>query len=264
MKNKFFHIFVTCILYVSLFSLFLYQYKVLADELENEVEDIQEYEQKYEDLIDNIEDSIETDGSDEDLQEEPGDSDKVLQDRYEPIMQVKATRSMTNTYTDQYPWLFQFNYYKTLKQLNVLYDDNGSNAEIKRYAFIFQKDKLPDFDLISTWVRASSTANLWEFEDPNVYVVLTAIDGYNVNSYNLKVAVGAYLEEYGYPDSNCYWEDLNPTPTPDPTDTPTPTPDPTGSPTPTPTNESINVMMVFCFGLIGGIIVGHFLTGFIK
>ena len=280
MKDKSLLFIVTSVLYIMCIFAFASRVTVIAGELKEEVDQIEDDLLEYEEVFkedqetdeDQLHDTIQYIDEDSVIEEDQNnnqddsESDSILPDRadFEEDVELKdeirpllgATRSMVNTYNSDYVWLFKKNYYATSTSLKYL-DDDGNN--IWHFVYIFQKDKLPDYDLIEVFVNN----NQYELLDSpnNDYYIVYMIDANGTNKNSLMSSVRTYLDNYGYPDSNCYWSAPEPTGEPTPTVTLTPTPEPMPD---NENNEKYYIMMIFSFGLVAGIIAGHFLTGFIK
>ena len=281
-----------CFLYIGIFSFIFPRYMVLADTVKEEYEDLNESiedepiveENNDQVLSDNIgfifdkeeENIVEVD-VEEDLEEDLEEKDKGFSD-IESKKALVPLRSSTphNSYDDSKAWLFDENLYKTSGSLTYWYfnNRNGGTDIAQAQAYIFKFDEFG--------IHTDEYVML--FADNNNYVVniySQCLVVYQVNTQSVVCPyryygktgsqqgyVNSYLNNYGFPSDmgNVYWDDPNeitPTPTPDPSDpTITPTPDPDGGDIMY--NPNFEILVIFCFGLLAGIVAGRLLLGFIK
>lgn len=275
MKRGVLFILVGGFFYICLVLLWCRQYNILtvkANELTEEItedygylssfeEDSESDDSLLQDTITPIKDLSNDFESSEDITEDYKDiknGDSVLSDSFEdeenPKKLLGGTRSViVNTYDPTVDWLFDQNFFYYLynnSYLTYVFPDNY---------FGDRQDEL--INVFFNHLLTEKTYYKWHYENPSngfSATLISVLPSNNVNS-------NTYYNIDGYPSKNTYWE--IPEPIPDPT--PTPTPEPEITPTPTPggevvIDEKFKIMIIFCFGLSAGVIVGHFLTGFLK
>lgn len=257
--------------YISIFSFFVKEFatiKVYAEDIVDEYEDIDDgYTSLFiedEEYIDNVlqdrEIYIEDLKPDEDI--EILNEENKEEDKKEIISENKSlSRGFVNTYDSSKEWLFNEEYYYTSNfQYHV-----GSGSLRTKTAYIFPELEFGE--------PSDTRSRVNQFKSLALAGRTSTVIGVEINDMSYIVCiVGAsvsnplYVDDITWPDnfSNLYWSEptITPDPTPEPTITPDPTPTP--DPDPMPDNTNFHIMVIFALGLCSGVIVGHFLTGFIK
>lgn len=213
--------------------------------------------EEYQDIIEDEREAY------EDLEEDQEDNTEDLSDTFTDLSRFStsslgATRSViVNTYDPTVDWLFDQNYFY------YFYVNNDYNSQVYVFPDNYFGDRQDELiNIFFEHCNSEATYYKWHYENPNNGFSATLVSRRPSNNVN----PNTYYNANGYPCKNTYWEIPTSTDTPTPTPTSTVNPeDPTPTPTPTPMEDNqYKIMVVFCFGLCAGVIVGHFLTGFIK